>query len=182
MELLGASVRIDGAPVPILSASPSQVDFLCPAALPNSKLEIIVETPNGTTSPVQTVSQGRAPGIFSLDGTGKGQAMIFHSGTTELAMIPNYRYVSRAALPGESLTIYATGIDPSAQISAVIGGIEVRSQSIAPIPGLAGIYGVVVNVPAEAAENATVYLQAQTLDGSAITTSNKVSVSTEEKQ
>jgi uncharacterized protein (TIGR03437 family) len=180
MELAGSSVRINGAAVPILGASPSQIDFLCPAAAPGSNLQIIVETPDGATSPVQTVSQQSAPGIFSVDGSGKGQGTISHSGTAELAMIPNYRYASRAALAGESLTIYTTGIDPSSQVSAVIGGTEVSAQSIAAVPGHAGVFAVSVTVPnVETNENTSVSLKAHMLDGSVIQ-SNEVSVSIQE--
>ena len=41
-----------------------RVDFLCPAAMPGSDLDIALKTSNGVAQPVRTVSLEATPGIF----------------------------------------------------------------------------------------------------------------------
>ena len=178
-ELSGTVVRVNGIEVPILSVSVSRVDFLCPAVAPGSKLEIALQTPAGVAQPIRTASWDATPGIFSLDGSGNGQGMIMHSGTATLVMVPNYQYPSRAALPDEPVTIYATGIVAAQELSVVAGGIEVRPQSMLPIPDFAGLYQVSVHLPSGPADGeVSISLKMKMLDGS-VATSNKVSVATE---
>jgi len=181
-ELSGTVVRVNGIVAPILSASRSRVDFLCPAAVPGSTLEVALQTSTGAALPVHTVFRHTAPGIFTLDESGSGQGMILHTGTATMAMTPNYRYRSRAALPDEPATIYATGIDPTQQISVIAGGIEVSPQSIIASPDIAGMYQITVTLPSGPADgNMAVFLKIKMWDGS-IAMSNEVSVATETSQ
>jgi trimeric autotransporter adhesin len=172
--LSGTMVRINGIEAPILSVSISQVDFLCPAALPGSTLEIALQTLTGVAQPVQTFSQETTPGIFSLDGSGTGQGMIMHAGTATLVTTPNYQYLSRAALPDEPVTVYATGIAAAQEVLVVAGGAEISPQSIVALPGLAGMYQVSIRLPAALAYgNTSLSLKIKMLDGSLVT-SNEV--------
>ena len=181
-ELSGTTVRINGMVAPILSASRSQVDFLCPAVVPGSTLEIGLQTPANVALPVRTVSRQSTPGIFSIDGSGTGQGMVLHSETGVIAMTPDYRYPSRAALPGEAVTIYATGIEATQRVSVRVGEIEVSPQSISADPELAGVYRVYLILPRGDADDKTaVSLKIQMLDGSTVM-SNEVSVATEASQ
>jgi uncharacterized protein (TIGR03437 family) len=99
-----------------------------------------------------------------------------------MAMTPNYRYLSRAALPDELVTVYATGIAAAEEVSVAAGGVEVSPQSIVAIPDLAGIYQVSVRLPSgpEGGDMA-ITLKSKTLAGS-IVNSNDVSVATESIQ
>jgi trimeric autotransporter adhesin len=178
-KLSGTVVRVNGIEVPILSASVSRVDFLCPAAAPGSTLAIALQTPTGVAQPIQTTSREAAPGIFSVDGSGGGQGMIMHSGTATMVMIPNYQYSSRAALPDEPVTIYATGITAAQEVLVVAGGVEVSPQSIVPVNDFAGIYQVSVHLPSGPADgDMSISLKIKMLDGSVVT-SNEVWVATE---
>jgi uncharacterized protein (TIGR03437 family) len=178
-ELSGTVVRVNGIEVPVLSVSDSRVDFLCPAAVPGSILKIALQTLTGMAQPIQTVSRETTPGIFSLDGSGTGQGMIMHSGTSTMAMTPNYRYFSRAALPDEPVTIYATGITAAEEILVVAGGVEATPQSIVATPDLAGIYQVSVRLPSGSADgDMSISLKVKMSAGSVVT-SNDVSISTE---
>jgi uncharacterized protein (TIGR03437 family) len=178
-ELSGTAVRINGAAVPILSASQSRVDFLCPAAAPGLGLEIALKTANAVAQPIQAVSRQVAPGLFSVDESGKGQGVVMHAGTTTMAMVPNYRYSSRTALPGDLLTIYATGIENAPDISVALGEIEVSPLSVAAVPGIAGVYQLNVILPDGVnEEDIPVSLKIRMLDGSTVT-SNKVLVAIE---
>jgi uncharacterized protein (TIGR03437 family) len=181
-ELSGTIVRVNGMEVPILSASISRVDFLCPGAVPGSILQVVLQTPTGLAEPIQTVSQEATPGIFSLDGSGTGQGVITHSGTTTMVMTPNYQYLSRAALPDELVTVYATGIAAAQELSVAAGGVEVSPQSIVAIPDLAGMYQISLHLPSgPAGGDMSITLKSKMLDGS-LFTSNDVSVATESIQ
>jgi hypothetical protein len=100
-----------------------------------------------------------------------------------MVMLANHRYASGAALPGEPVTIYATGIDTSQQISVVIGGTEVVPQSIVAVPDLAGVYEILLNLPSvlPTDDAMVVFLKIPSSDGSEVV-SNKVSVATQDLQ
>ena len=178
-ELSGTVIRVNGVEVPILSTAASRVDFLCPAAAPGSTLEIALQSAGGVAPLIRTTSREMAPGVFSLDGSGKGQAMAVHSDTATMVMIPNYQFLSRAALPGDPVTVYATGIGPAREVSVVAGGVEISPQSMVPIPDFAGMYQVSVRLPSGLADgDMPVYLKMKMSDGSVVT-SNAVLVATE---
>jgi hypothetical protein len=178
-QLSGTEVRVNGIPAPVLSVSISRVDFLCPAAMPGATLEIALQTLTDAAKPARVVSREATPGIFSLDGSGSGQGTITHSGTSLMAMIPNYQYDSRAAVPGESLTLYATGITAVREVSVVVGGVEARSPAIAAIPERAGVYRILVRVPSGLADGEVpITLQMKMADGSVVV-SNEVLVATD---
>ncbi len=181
-ELSGTVVRVNGIEAPILSVSISRADFLCPAAVPGSTLEIALQTSTGAAQPIQTISRESTPGIFSLDESGTGQGMIMHSGSATMVMTPNYQLLSRAALPDDPVTIYATGIAALRELSVVAGGTEVSPQSIIAIPNLAGMYQVSARLPAGPAEgDISISLKMRMPDGSVVT-SNDVRVATETLQ
>jgi uncharacterized protein (TIGR03437 family) len=178
-ELSGTVVRVNGIEVPVLSVSTSQVDFLCPTAVPGSTLEIALQTLTGLAQPVRTISRDASPGIFSLDGSGQGQGMITHAGKATMVMTPNYRYPSRAALPNEPVTVYATGIAGVQEVSVVAGGIEVSPQSIIACPDSPGMYQVSVRLPSGLSDqDMPISLKMKNLDGTIIT-SNEVHAATE---
>jgi uncharacterized protein (TIGR03437 family) len=181
-ELAGTMVRVNRIEVPILSASVSRVDFLCPEAAPGSTLQIVLQTLTGVAQPIQTVSQQTTPGIFSLDGSGTGQGVITHSGTATMVMTPNYQYLSRAAMPDELVTVYATGIAAAQEVWVVAGGVEVSPQSIVAIPDVVGMYQISVRLPSSpTGGDISIALKSKALDESLVT-SNDVSVATESIQ
>jgi uncharacterized protein (TIGR03437 family) len=177
-ELSGTMVRVNGLDVPILSVSNSRVDFLCPAVVPGSTLQIALQTLTRVAQPIQTVSQQTAPGIFSLDGSGTGQGIVVHSGTATMVMTPNYQYLSRAAVPDDLVTIYATGIAPAQDVSVAAGGVAVSPQSIIAMPDMPGMYQITLRLPAgPAGGDMPVSLKIKNPDGS-IVTSNEVQIAT----
>jgi len=181
-KLSGTSVTVNGAIVPILAATPTRVDFLCPNVSPETTLEIGVQTSYGVSPPVQTLSKQAAPGIFSIDsidGTGQGQGAIVHSGTSTMAMIHNYRYASEAAFPGEPVTIYATGITAQDEISIFVGQTELRPQSVLPVPGMAGVYELGVTLPWVLPDGEEVITLSVRMPDGRATSSNEVQFATQ---
>ena len=69
-SLAGARVLINGSYAPVLFASPSQVEFLCPAVPPATALTIAVETASGLSNPLETRVEEASPGIFVTERTG----------------------------------------------------------------------------------------------------------------
>jgi uncharacterized protein (TIGR03437 family) len=181
LQLSGTSLKVNGAAVPVLYASLTRVDFLCPHSVPGSSLQIVVETPNAATQPVSTTARDLAPGIFSVDGSGSGQAAAFQAGGSRLVMVRNYRYSAQPAQPGDSMIVYATGIDGAASVSVNIGGIAVSPDSVSPAPGLAGVSQLVFEVPQAATpgDSVTLSLIGRLPNGSP-SSSNQVDIAIEE--
>jgi hypothetical protein len=149
MELAGTKVWANGATVPILAASATAINILCPNSLPGSEIQLVVETDHGTARPLSTTARSTAPGIFSLDGSGTGQGWVAREsiGTNSVAMVRNYRIPAQPAVAGERLLIYATGIGQLTNISVQIGGSKVPAEATKPVPNYLGLYQVVISVP-----------------------------------
>ena len=181
-ELSGTTVKVNGAFVPILSASTARVDFLCPEAVSGAVLDISLQTPAGLSRTIQTVSQDVAPGVFSLDESGSGQGFITHSGTAIIAMIPNHQFLSGAAFPAGVVTVYATGIRKAGDLSVMLGNTAITPQSVAATPDHAGLYQVSVRLPSgTAAGDMPLALNLKMQDGS-VFVSNQVLIATESLQ
>lgn len=178
-QLAGTVVKVNGTPAPLLSASPDQVEFLCPSAAPGASLEIALRTAVAEAQPVWIVARAVAPGIFTLDGSGEGQGKIVHAGTGTLAMIPDHLHASQPAMAGDELSIYATGIEGAPELTVAMGEREITPQSIEPDPDRAGVYRINVIVPdGLSTPDVPVLLKIRMPDGSAVV-SNEVMVASE---
>jgi uncharacterized protein (TIGR03437 family) len=149
-ELAGTRVWADGAAVPILSASASELSIVCPEAVAGSEMQLVVQTGHGMAGPLQTVVRSATPGIFSLDGSGAGQGLILLPGTgsNSLAMVRNPQVAGQPAMPGDQVVVYATGIDRLANVSVQIGEVQVTPASITAVTNRPGLYQIAITVPA----------------------------------
>jgi uncharacterized protein (TIGR03437 family) len=149
MELAGTTVWANGLTVPILSASATELNILCPDSVPGSDIQLVVRTGHGVAAPFATTARWATPGIFSLDGAGTGQGWVLREGakTDSVAMVRNYRVSGQPAIPGERLLVYATGVGGLTNVSVQIGEFKVPALAINPVPNHAGLYQVVVSVP-----------------------------------
>jgi uncharacterized protein (TIGR03437 family) len=143
----GAAVRINGMPAPVLSTDSTRLDFLCPDAAPGSALDVVVETAAGITQPVRTTAREVTPGIFTVDGSGRGQGLISHHGGSNLVMVRNHRYPSQPARAGDTIAVYATGIERAAGISVKVGDIEAAPLAVEQLSGRPGVYRIVLALP-----------------------------------
>ena len=163
-RLSGTAVRVNGEAVPVLYASATRVDFVCPDSVPGSQLAIVVETPAGSSRPVQTMARDLAPGIFAIDSSEAGQGMVLHGDGT-LVMVRNYQYVAQPAQPGDLVTLYATGMEET-KASVRIGDTEIEPESVSEVPGVPGLWRVAFRVPSvEAGTAVGVSLEARTANG-----------------
>jgi uncharacterized protein (TIGR03437 family) len=110
-ELAGVRLFVNGRAVPIIRASATELNFLCPAGTSGSTLEVLVQTEHGTALPMQTTLQAAAPGIFSVDGSGSGQGAAVSCELRRLAMVRTYRFDAQPATAGDHGVVYATGLE-----------------------------------------------------------------------
>jgi uncharacterized protein (TIGR03437 family) len=102
------------------------MDFVCPMLEPGTPLEIVVETEAGKSNKLQSVMGDAAPGVYTVDGSGSGQAVAWRTGTSELSLIPSFLFHGKPALPGDQISMLVNGINcaanPGAQKPLVILG------------------------------------------------------------
>jgi len=155
-SLAGARVLINGSYVPVLFASPSQVEFLCPAVPPATALTIAVETASGLSNPLETRVEEASPGIFV---------------TSEPDRI----------LPGGTVSIRATGMNwlakfPTTRLFARIGDRSVAIESNTPDLENPGVSRLTVTLPAElSGDSVAVVIEVVQADGDSIE-SNSASI------
>jgi len=127
------SVMLNGEPLAVLMASPSQINVQLPQVVLGDAT-LLVRGPNGTASYKLTV-QSVAPAIFE-------GALIRSTGTTVTNENP--------ALPGELLTVYVTGLGsgtPSSKVGVEWNGTAIAPHSTVSVPDLAGVGAVTFRVP-----------------------------------
>ena len=167
-SMAGAQVTVNGAPVPMLYATPLQLGIQIPAELRGgtATLQVLV---GSQTSLAQTLSiASAAPGIFTVTADGKGAGAISHA--DGLVVTPQ-----NPALPGEVVVLYATGlgqVQPFVATGALPGGasttatpVVVSIDGVAVNPDFAGLSGccvglnqVNVRVPATTRSSANIPL------------------------
>lgn len=148
-SLGGTRVRINGNDAPVVYVSRKRIEFVCPALDPGTSLVISAETVNGTADPITATMQAIGPGVFSLDGSGKGQGLIYLAGTSLIATSRDYRALGQPAEPGDTITIRATGIGSpdGTPPTVMLGTFQAQVDSVRAIPGVAGVLEITVQVP-----------------------------------
>ena len=181
-ELAGTSVQADGTSVPILYASPTRIDILCPDAVAGLPIQLVVRTPGSVSEPVATTQNAAAPGIFTLDGSGSGQGLVSLAGESKPAMVRNYRYATQPVRPGDRILILATGVGTASNVLVRIGETEVPADSVVSVVGRPGVSQIAAVVPDDAVAGNSVRLgiAVRLPDGSSAA-SNMVTIAIEEK-
>jgi uncharacterized protein (TIGR03437 family) len=135
-------------------------------------MSISLETGDGRSVTASVASRDSAPGIFTVDGSGQGQAAATIFNGSRLAMARNYRYSSEPAQPGDTLSIAVTGVSSSAdpgRLSVVIGDLKVPVDEVHVVTGRAGVKQIAVTIPSSAPTGDAVPIVVEELlpDGSA---------------
>ncbi len=168
-DLGGTRVLVNGVPTAVLFASSSRVDLLCPAIAPGTPLGISVETAAGKSNELQTSMRESAPGLFTINGAGTGQALAMQDGSLDLAAIPNARYAAKPALADDMVAFRATGIDcdrqTAARLSLKLGTYLVPAAAATPAPGYAGVCEITARIPSLAGDAIPVTLIVLQSDG-----------------
>jgi uncharacterized protein (TIGR03437 family) len=157
--LSGTTVTFDGVPAPLLYAGRNQINCVVPFVLPNrDHATVRIDTQDyGAAVGVVSIAP-TAPGLFSLSGTGQGQAAALNEDGS-------INGPTNPAARGSVLVLYGTGagqtipagVDgrpagqlatPAADIAVSIGGVDAKVIYAGDAPGLVeGVIQVNVVVP-----------------------------------
>jgi len=96
------SVLFNGVTAPLLYSTDAQVGAVVPYAFTASNFQIVAQNAVGTSAPLPSTLAATAPGIFTADSSGSGQAVALNQDGS-----PNTPSAPAAA--GSVITIYATG-------------------------------------------------------------------------
>jgi uncharacterized protein (TIGR03437 family) len=114
----------DRIPATVLSVTPTQFSAIVPYAL-DGKISTQAQIQSGGTlsNPMWLVVTPTSPGIYTVNGSGFGQAMAFNQDGTANS-------VSNPAAVGSTITFYATGVGQT--IPPGVDGVLHRSAPAAP--------------------------------------------------
>jgi uncharacterized protein (TIGR03437 family) len=166
--LADTQVLLGGVPLPLEYVSDGQVNALIPRNLdPNTQHQIVVQRGGTISVPLDVTVADVAPGLYTVNDQGSGQALVL-VGDTGLLAAPAADN-ARPAQRGETLMIYMEGLGPvnnappdgfpspddsSATTLATpivtIGGAMAALQYSGLEPGVAGVYLVKAVVPDDA--------------------------------
>ncbi|MBZ5608094.1 MAG: hypothetical protein LAP38_07550 [Acidobacteriia bacterium] len=164
VNLAGSTVALAGIATPLIYASDGQVNAIVPFEVaPNTDQQVIVTRGNSLSAPQSVTVAPAAPGIFTLDSSGKGQGIILGVDATGAQTFADPAHPVKA---GDAIIIYCTGlgkVDPPVptgaaaplspysyttnQVSVTVGGqtAEVFFSGLAPT--FVGLYQVNAYVP-----------------------------------
>lgn len=173
-NLGGTRVLFNGTPAPILYTWATQVAAVVPYAVNGSTAQIIAQYQNQTSAPLTISVDPSAPGLFTLDSSGKGQAAAFNQDGTA-------NHAGNPAAAGSTIVLFATGAgettpagvdglpaNPAAlPVAVTIGGITVQAQSAGGVPGLApGVIQIRAQIPSGVVAGGQVPVSVQVGDSS----------------
>jgi uncharacterized protein (TIGR03437 family) len=139
-SLANTQVLFDGIPSPMVWTSAGQVNAIVPFSTSNSSTQIQVQYQDLVSNPFPMRVLPAAPGIFSADGSGAGQAIVLNQdGSVNSAANP--------APAGSVITLYATGagqFNPALSDGSVIGG-DTLPVPVLPVTARIGNLDAVVS-------------------------------------
>ena len=141
LAVAGTKIKVNGLAARIFYASPEEVVFAVPTGLSNGPAEFVVTNADGFSSKAEAVISAAAPGIFTIEGDGRGEAVILNSDTLTTAPFDPSNGQLR-------LSIFATGTTSAKNVSATIKGKAVTVETVAS-SRLKGIDEIHVLVPSD---------------------------------
>lgn len=195
-EMNGVRVSVNGNDLPVFYAAENQINFQCPQLAPGDPVTLTIESNTGTSSPHSSKMQFATPGIFTIDGSGRGQGAILIANTPSIAMPHTDGIPSQPARHGDFVSIYATGLGsvstevPSgsaapvetldkvkAPVDVIIDGQNAEVSFAGLAPGFTGLYQVNAQIPVSASTGDTISVQiAVHLPDGTVAKSNIVSI------
>jgi uncharacterized protein (TIGR03437 family) len=141
-EIEGTSMTVNGMAAPLLAVAnvggQEQINFQVPWEVAGAQVVTVIVNNNERISPPLEVGlQPVRPGIFTRDGI---EGAILHGIGSE-AVTP-----SNPALPGEVVTIFATGLGPVSSTPATGTAAPVEPQSITAFPPTVMVAGMQATV------------------------------------
>jgi uncharacterized protein (TIGR03437 family) len=163
-QLDSVTVNIGGTPAYIVALLPGQINVLAPD-LGTGSMPITVTAPAGTSAPFTVVAQAVQPAFFLWPGNA---AVATHLDYSDAAKNGTFQTPTVPAEPGETIVLWGTGFGPTTPaapggqvvsggpyvvdgVSVAVGGITAQVYGVALAPGMAGLYQVAIQVPANLA-------------------------------
>ena len=165
----GTSVYVNGVAAPVLYASANQVAAVVPFGIGGSLAQLYVQYQNVTSAPFNVSVASQIPAIFTLNGSGTGQAAAINNKDGS---------INGAALPakvGEYVQLYITGVGqtspsgtdglvnagpgpaPVGTVKVTIGNQNANVNFAGGAPGaVAGVIQVNAQIPAGVTAGGTV--------------------------
>lgn len=140
-RLGGATLTVNGRLAQLFYASPTQINFLVPAATEIGTAEAIVRNHDGYESRAFVSVSTAAPGVFTESGDGSGAAIALDSQTLLRSPFDPVDASNRT----RRLTIFATGVRHANQLAVTVAGRELTIENVLPsldLPGLDEIHVV----------------------------------------
>jgi len=171
LSLGGTSLVIDPVSLPLFFVSPGQINFQVPRYTNlNAPVSATIVVNEGTlSSSVRVTIRPFAPGLFTTNAQGTGQASALIAGTASIVAPAGTFPGSRPARKGEYVSIYCTGLGdvanrpadgapaPSDPLATTLANPTVTVGNVsAPVifsgmaPGYVGLYQVNIQVPSNA--------------------------------
>ncbi|MCL4795789.1 MAG: hypothetical protein KJZ84_14605 [Bryobacteraceae bacterium] len=155
-EAGGTRAYFDGVAAPVIEAEAGYVAVAVPYALAGrSRASLQVQRGGRMSAPVEVDVAQAAPGVFTLNGSGTGQALAVHIGDGSVNSVANpiaaggtiALYVNAGGPAGADGALTGHGEHPG-PVEAEIAGLQAEVVQAAPAPGLvAGVLRVVARVP-----------------------------------
>jgi uncharacterized protein (TIGR03437 family) len=137
----GTTVTVGGRRAQISFVSPTQIHFIVPAQTEVGTAEVFVTNAEGFQSRGMAAVLRAAPGIFTVSGDGRGEAMV----TTADGLHGTFDPTSGNL----RLVIFSTGVRHATQVTATAGGRALAVESFMASPDMAGLDEIRVLVPSD---------------------------------
>jgi uncharacterized protein (TIGR03437 family) len=137
----GTTVTVNNQLARIFYVSPDEVVFLVPSGLANGPAQFVVTNSEGLSSMAAATISPTAPGVFTVSGDGRSDAIALNSDT----LLRGPFDPSNGAL---RITIFATGLARANNVAVTINGRQVLVETVAAAR-LIGFDEIHVLVPAE---------------------------------
>jgi uncharacterized protein (TIGR03437 family) len=174
--LAGTSVSFNGFPAPLLYSSAGQVSAIVPYEVAGSTVTLMSVSYQGQSSTYALPVAAAAPSIFTVNGSGVGQAAAVNNADGRINSLTNPVQIGgfiQLYATGEGVTSPA-GIDgalaplvlplpaPIPQVTATVGGVAANVAYAGAAPGaVAGLMQVNIQIPAGVTPGSQVQLVLQ---------------------
>lgn len=162
----GTTVTVNGKAARMFYASPDEVVFVVPDDTMVGPAKIVVTNSEGVASEAEVTISAAAPGIFTVNGDGRGEGIILDADKLTASRFDPSRSQSSGSL---RLSIFATGVRHATDVSVTINGLPTVVETVARSE-LAGLDEIHVLVPAQlsGAGTATLIVQADGVRSNAV--------------
>lgn len=135
------TVKVNGRSAQIIHASAEEVVIVVPDELVSGPAEFLVTNAEGLSSRAEAMISGAAPGVFTITGDGRGDAIILDADTLTTAPFDPSNGKLR-------LSIFATGVTQATNVSVTINAKPVLVEAVSPT-SFSGLDQINVVVPGD---------------------------------